>query len=105
MKIDIISLLSFFDEIMPATDKEQGIYWFKTVRPDGLIIVLAFSIYEEYVDIIINNVSKIDIASLSLENCSEINILDETRKCLEVLHNNGRCFLSLLGDQILEYNA
>jgi len=105
MKIDINELLIFFDELMPASDKEQGIYWLKTLRSDGLIITFAFSIYEEYVDIVIHNTSKIDIASLSLDNCSEIRVLDENRKCLEVLHDNGsrRCFLSLLASPILEY--
>jgi hypothetical protein len=105
MNIDITQLLTIFDELTPATDEEQGVYWFKTLRPDGLIITFAFSVNESYVDIIINNTSKIDIASLSLENCSEINVLDEKRKCLEILQKNGnrRCFLSLLGSPILEY--
>jgi hypothetical protein len=100
-----MELLLFFDELMPVTNEEQGIYWFKTSRSDGLIITFSFSIYEAYVDIIIHNISKIDIASISLENCSEIRILDENRKCLEVLHENGngRCFLSLLEGPILDY--
>jgi hypothetical protein len=105
MNIDITQLLTIFDELMPATDEEQGIYWFKTIRPDELIIIFVFSIHESYVDIIVNNTSKIDIVSLSLENCSEIKVLDEKRKCLEILceHGNGRCFLSLLGSPLLEY--
>jgi hypothetical protein len=105
MNADITELLTIFDELMPTTNQEQGIYWFKTFRPDGLIITFAFSVYEMYVDIIVHNISKIDIASLSLENCSDIKILDEKRKCLEILHDNGksRCFLSLLGSPILEY--
>jgi len=105
MKIDIEELIVFFDELMPATDKEQGVYWLKTLRSDGLIITFAFSIHEAYVDIIIHNTSKVDIASLSLDNCSEVRVLDEDRKCLEVLHDNGnrRCFLSLLSSPILKY--
>lgn len=106
MKLEITKLFLFFEEIMPATDEEQGSYWLKTLRPDGLIITFAFSIHEAYVDIIIHNTSKIDIASLSLENCAEIRILDEERKCLEILHSNGRgrCFLQLTGDSILSYD-
>lgn len=105
MNIDITQLCIIFDELMSATDEEQGIYWFRTLRSDGLIITFAFSTYEEYVDIIIHNTSKIDITSLSLEKCSEIRVLDEKRKCLEILHNNrnSRCFLSLLGSSILKY--
>jgi hypothetical protein len=102
MNIDTTQLLTFFDELMPTTDEEQGVYWFKTTRSDELIIVFVFSVHESSVDVIINT-SKIDIASLSLENCSEIKILDEKRKCLEILHEHGRCFLSLLGSPILEY--
>lgn len=64
MKIDKIQLLIIFDELMPATDEEQGVYWFKTLRPDGLIITFSFSTYEAYVDVIIHNTSKVDIASV-----------------------------------------
>lgn len=105
MNVDITELLIIFDELMPSTNQEEGVYWLKTLRPDGLIIIFAFSVHEMYVDIVIHNTSKIDIASLSLENCSDIKILDEKRKCLEILHNNGkgRCFLSLSGSPLLEY--
>ncbi len=106
MKVNITELLLFFDELMPTTDEEQGIYWFKTLRPDGLVITFAFSIHEKYVDIIVHNTFKVDIIGLSLVDCSEIRILDENKKCLEVLHENksGRCFLSLFSGPILEYN-
>lgn len=103
MNIDITQLFTIFDELMPVTEEEQGIYWFKTLRSDDLIITFAFSIHESYVDIIIQNTSKTDIASLSLEQCLEIKVLDEKRKCLEVLSQYGRCFLSLEGTPILDY--
>lgn len=103
MNIDITQLLIIFDELMTTTDEERGIYWFKTLRSDGLVIIFVLSIHEAHVSIIINNTAKVDIASLSLENCSEVKVLDEKRKCLEILHQNGRCFLSLLGSPILKY--
>lgn len=105
MKADITQLLTIFDELTPATNEEQGIYWFKISRQDGLIIIFSFSIHESYIDIIIHNTSNIDIASLSLENCSTIRILDEKNKCLEILNKDGKrkCFLSLIGSPILEY--
>jgi hypothetical protein len=105
MKTDITELLLFFDELMPMTDEERGVYWLKTLRPDGLIVIFAFSIYEAYVHIIIHNESKIDIASVTMENCSEVRILDAKRKCLEVVHDNGngRCFVSLIASPILAY--
>ena len=106
MKLDITQILIVFDELLPATNEEQGIYWFKALRTDGLFVILAFSIYEKYVDVIVQCNTRTSAASVSLKNCSEIRILDEKRKCLEILHGNagGRCFLSLLGDSILEYN-
>ncbi len=105
MKVNIEEMLLFFDELLPVTDEERGVYWLKTVRTDGLIITFAFSTLEAYVHIIIHNTSKIDIAGMSLKNCSEIRVLDEKRKCLEILHSDerGRCFLSLLYGTILDY--
>jgi len=105
MKLDITELFIFFDELMPVTDEEQKVYWLKTKRSDGLTITFILSIYEESVSILITNDNGTSISSLDLENCSEIRILDPKRKCLEVLHDreNGRCFLSLFGDSILNY--
>ncbi len=104
MKADITELLIFFDELMSHTDEEKGIYWFKTNRADGFEITLVLSIYENHVGVIVRMLNQ-SIASLSLENCSEVRILDQERKCLEVLHEekNGRCFLSLLEGTILTY--
>ena len=105
MKIDLIELLSFFDELLQPTEEERGIYWLDTKRSDGLIITFAFSISEAYVHVIVHNISEIDIATVSLKNCSEIRILDQKRKCLEILHSDGtgRCFMSLSEGPILEY--
>jgi hypothetical protein len=105
MKADITELLIFFDELMPSTNEEQKVYWFRTTRKDQITIIFIVSIYEESVDIIIKN-SSIDIVGISLKNCSEIRILDQEKKCLEILHPNseGRCFLSLLSTSILDYN-
>lgn len=105
MKVNIGEMFLFFDEMMSPTDEERHIYWLKTTRTDGLIITFIFSIFEASVDVIIRNTAKVDIAGVSLENCSEIRVLDEERKCLEVLcgDGKGRCFLSLLHGPILDY--
>ena len=105
MKIDITGLLMFFDELMPSTDEEQGYYWLKTKRSDGVTIILVFSIYECYVSVIIENASDVGFSRVRMTKCTEVNILDADRKCLEVIHRDGvgRCFLSLLGDSILDY--
>lgn len=103
MKVDIIQLLSIFDELLPLTNEEEGTYWFKTTRNDELIITLAISIYESKIAISIYQNPKTPLTSLHFTNCLEINVLDEKRKFLEVFHENGRCFLSLLGNPILEY--
>lgn len=106
MKFDITQLLIIFDELLtPPTDEEQGIFWLRATRPDGLIVTLSFSIYERYAGILIHSSSDVAISNVSMENCSEIRVLDEKKKCLEILHADGtrRCFLSLLGDLVLEY--
>lgn len=105
MKIDITQLLSIFDELLPLTNEEEGTYWFKTSKNDGLSVTLAVSIYESKIAISVYGNTKEAIASLHFKDCSEINVLDEKRKSLEILHenSNGRCFLSLSGDSILEY--
>jgi predicted small integral membrane protein len=105
MKFDITQLLIVFDELLtPPTDEELGIFWFRVTRSDGLIITLSFSIYECYAGVLIHD-SDVSMSSIRMKNCSEIRVLDEKKKCLEILHADGtkRCFLSLLGDTILEY--
>jgi hypothetical protein len=106
VKVDITELLIFFDEVMPSTDEEQKVYWFRTTREDQTLIIFVISIFEESVGIIIKNSSGVCFSHLDFENCSEIKVLDQERKCLEVLSSDGhgRCFLSLLGDSILSYN-
>jgi len=106
MKVDLTQMLIVFDEIIaPFTNEEQGIYWFRTTRADNLIITFSFSIYENYVGILVRNSSDTVIASVSMKNCFEIRVLDEHKKCIEVVHDNspGRCFLALASDDILEY--
>lgn len=106
MKIEITQIMSIFDELLPLTDEEQGNYWFKGFSNDGLVITLAISIYECKTAISVYSSSSVAIASVHFKNCSEVNVLDEKRKCLEILHSNGkgRCFISLMGDTILEYS-
>ncbi len=104
MITDLTELFMIFDELMPATDEEQGVYWLKTKRADGLVITFALSVNESYVDVIIHNTSGIDIVSLSMDKCTEIKVLCKSRKQLEVIYEDERkrCFLSLLGSPILE---
>jgi len=99
LKFDITNLLIVFDELLtPPTDEKQGIFWFRAVRSDGLIITLSLSIYECYAGVLIHNRSDVAISSVSMKNCSEIRVLDENKKCLEILHAEGtkRCFLVLV---------
>jgi hypothetical protein len=105
MKINIIDLLSIFDELLPLTNEEEGTYWLKISRNDEIAVTLAVSIYENKAAISIYGSSGLAIAGLHFINCQEVKVLDENRKCLEILHDNGRgrCFLSLLGNPILEY--
>lgn len=105
MKVDIDELILVFDSLTPLTNEELKTYWFESTREDGLIVTLVVSVYDSHACVIINNKSGVDIASISMKNCSEVRVLDKTRKCMEIVHEDGtkRCFLSLLGDLILEY--
>src|SRR3990167_6383432 len=105
MKVDVIQLMEFFDEMTPLTEEEQGMYWFKTRRPDGITITLALSIYESSEDLIVQTKDQTDVTGISMKNCSEIRIVDAKRKCLEITHDSllNRCFLSLLEGTILKY--
>ena len=102
MKADITELLIFFDELMAPTKESQEYYWFKTTRKDGITIIFILDVPEKTVDVIVKNPS-VEIASVELKNCYEVKILDEEKKCLEVLDSNGRCFLALLGTSIMDY--
>lgn len=108
MKVDIIKLLTIFDELMrPHTDEDNGIYWFRSTRPaDGIFITLIFSLYDGSVSVIIS-VNDIAVTSIEMKKCSEIHVLDQERKCLEIIHDNqiGRCFLALNGESILDYTS
>jgi hypothetical protein len=106
MKFDITKLLIVFDGLLiPPTDEEQGVYWFRATRKDNLIITFSFSIYECYAGVLICNITNIAIANINMKNCSEIQVLDEQKRCLEIIHDNSksRCFLALSGDSILDY--
>lgn len=103
MKCDITDLLIFFDELMPSTDEEQKVYWLKSKKQDQITIIFIVSVFEESVSIMLENEYDVALASIDIEKCSEVKILDQDKKCLEVLSSNGRCFLSLLKGSILSY--
>ena len=107
LKADITQLLIVFDKLLiPPTNEELGVYWFDANRSDGLVVTLSFSIYERYVSVLVCNNLDIASARVHMKNCSEIRVLDEKRKCLEILHadGRGRCFLTLLEDPVLQYS-
>lgn len=107
MKIDIGQLLIVFDELLPLSDEEQAVYWFKFSRKDGLFITLLVSVHENTTSISVYNNPNTAIASLHFSNCPNIEVLDESKKCIEILdgNNGGRCFVALLADTILEYDS
>ncbi len=107
MKFDITKLLIVFDELLtPPTDEEQGVYWLGANRTDGLVVTLSFSIYERYASVLVCDTSDVAIARVHMKKCSEIRVLDEEKKCLEILHEDaqGRCFLALSSDNIISYS-
>jgi len=107
MRADITQLLIVFDELLlPPTNEELGIYWFRSIRNDNLTVTISFSSYEDYVSVLVYNKSDVAITNIHMKNCSEIRVLDEQNKCLEIIHENrqGRCFLALLSDTLVTYD-
>lgn len=107
MKVNIPELLIIFDELItPPTDEEQGVYWLGSTCIDGLVVTLSFSIYECSVNVLICNSADVAITSVHMKKCSEIRVLDEKKKMLEIIHegSSSRCFLSLAGDNLLSYD-
>lgn len=95
-----------FDELLtPPTNEELGIYWLRATRSDGLGVTLSFSLYERYVGVLVTNDSDVAFTSINMKNCSEIRVLDEKKKILEIIHDDmsGRCFLDLAGERISHY--
>ena len=103
MKVDITELLIFFDELRPSSKEEEGFYWFKSIYKNKFTVTLMLSIYEKKAAITVYMDGETVTTSLHFKSCFSVNILDQERKCLEILHKNGRCFLSLIEGISLEY--
>lgn len=106
MKADVTSLLVIFDDLMKHTNEERGIYWFKASCKNDLYLTLVISIFESKCAVTIYRDSENAVASIHFKDCSEIRVLDEKRKCLEIVHEagiGGRCFISLIEGAILSY--
>lgn len=106
MKLDLTQLLLIFDDLMPLSNEEQGVYWFIGSRVDGLVVTLVASVYEDKAAVSVSNKAGTSFISLHFTKCLEINVLDEKKKCLEILHQDpsrGRCFISLLDDLVVQY--
>jgi len=108
MDFDLSSLRVVFDELLPLTDEEQKIYWFKFTRSDSITISLVFSVYEGEVHVIVRCNSEVACASIKITQCTAVRVLEIEKKSLEVISGNAdslskHCFISLLGDAIVEF--
>ncbi|WP_316356689.1 hypothetical protein [Candidatus Neptunichlamydia sp. REUL1] len=103
MKVDITELLIFFDELRDCSNEEEGFYWFKSNYKNKFFLTLMLSIYEEKAAITVYMDGEAVTTSLHFKSCFSVNILDQEKKCLEILHKNGRCFLSLNEGLNVEY--
>lgn len=94
MKVDITELLIFFDEQTPATEEERGYYWFRS-KYNNSVVNLIFSLFEETCTISLYIDGEAITTSLRFNECISIKILDQEKKCLEVLSSSSRCFLAM----------
>ncbi len=107
MKLNLLDILCFFEQQHPKTNEAEGLYYYEVERDDGLKIIFSFELEKKSVSVVIRNQSNRIVSQLQLTNCSEINILDDKRKLLEIWHNNreDRCFVSLFGNIICSYDS
>jgi hypothetical protein len=107
MKLNLLDILCFFEQQHPKTNEAEGLYYYEVERDDGLKIFFSFELRKKFVSIIIRNQHNQIVSQLQLTNCSEINILDDKRKLLEIWHNEreDRCFISLFGNIICSYKS
>lgn len=105
MDVNLTDLLIFFDEQLPISDEEQRYYWFRSVRADGVSVDMSISLYDHHVTVGVDHGQGVGLVTLFMKDCSQIRVLDQQRKCLEIIHEGGggRCFLALSGSPIVEY--
>jgi hypothetical protein len=106
IKFDLAELLLAFDEVLPMTDEEKGIYWLRSTRPDSIIIILCFSVYEMSANVIVRCNPQVVCSSVEMARCTSIKVLEAEKRCLEIISegtaSNLRCVLCLTGENILE---
>ena len=107
IKFDVADLLSVFDELLPMSDEERGIYWFKSTRSDGISITLSFSAYELSANIIVRCDANVSCSSIEVKDCTLVRVLEPERNCLEIVGGDitspkMRCLLCITSDNILE---
>jgi hypothetical protein len=105
MNFDLTDLLILFDELDHSSEEELGYFWLKYSKENEFKISLIISKPEAKailsVETMISNCS----ASLCLNNCNKIRVLDFEKKCLEIWHDleSSRCFLSFSNEVLMEY--
>ena len=103
---DLADLLTYFDELLPTSDEERGIYWFKATRPDGVTVVLCFSAYELTASIIVRSGSGAACAYVELSQCTSIQLLSPEKSCVEIISGAStspgtRCLICLAAETVL----
>jgi hypothetical protein len=103
----LAELLVVFDELLPATDEAQKVYWFSATRPDGYSVILVVSARVGSVSVIVRASPELAVAYVALHNCISIRILDKERRVLDVVCDHGlpsrfRCVLAIDSATIIE---
>ncbi len=91
MKIDITTLLTVFDELLPYSKEDRGYYWFRFSRSDGFIVEISVDIYEDQIRIGLDKDSLV-ITTIRFDICNEVNVLDEKLKQLEIIQGEKRAY-------------
>lgn len=107
MEFDITSLQAEFDNLLPATDEEQQMFWLNSVRDDEIVITLIISRYEQTATLIVRYPTGDITTALSLTDCNSVKVLDGTVSgIIEVICAKPslkiRCLLSLRGQNLVQ---
>jgi len=110
MDANLTDLLIVFDDLLPGTDEDKGVYLFVYRRPDAYEVRLHASLNSGFCAISLYDNKQNCLSDTCVNPCSAIRVLDIDRKCIEVIGGvKGnwifRGLLNLTGTDILDFMA
>jgi len=110
IEANLTDLLIVFDDLLPGTDEDKGVFLFVYRRPDTYEVRVNASLKSGYCAVSLYDAKKNCLSATSINPCRTIRVLDVERKCLEIVGGVSqnwivRCLINLTGDVILACHA